>query len=479
MFKNRFTHLLRRGFHTVHPKFSSTPNVGQQVLQYPNFSNVAIQLAPTHVTELPNGIRVVSEERRGETASVGVFIKAGSRNETKENNGVAHFLEHMYFKGTSRRTEKDLEAEFENSGAFLNGHTTREYTAFTSHCLSTDLNRSVDALSDILLHSEFNSRLIEKERGTILQEIDHVNQIIEEALFDNLHSRAFPDSSLGYTILGPQENVLALSRSDMIEFRRKFYTGNRMVVTAVGNVNHEELVETVARKFESVPVGSEEATPVPAADFLGGDHILSNESIPLFHCAVGFEGPSLRDNDILVLNVIQLLCGQYDRSMGAGRYVASPLCRRIAEGGLARSVSTFNHAYSDKGLFGLHLVGDGGEDTQWLLWEAIGGLVRLGYQLTQPQLARAKNLLKTQILTQSEGNLESMVEDIGRQMLFYNRRVSPAEMVNRVDQITVEDVQRVIDRYVYDKEPVVAAIGNTFSYPDYQWVRSYTSTWKY
>uniref|UniRef100_A0A7S1KL16 Mitochondrial-processing peptidase subunit beta n=1 Tax=Percolomonas cosmopolitus TaxID=63605 RepID=A0A7S1KL16_9EUKA len=461
--------------------FSTKPNnVGRQIISStPTLSPTALQVAPTQVTTLDNGVRVVSEERRGETASVGVFIKAGSRNESKANNGVAHFLEHMYFKGTSRRSGKDLEVEYENAGAFLNGHTAREYTAFTSHCLSSDLERSVDSLSDILLHSKFDPVLIERERSTILHEYEQVNQSIEEVLFDKLHERAFPKSSLGYTILGPEENIKNLTRIDMMDFRDRYYTGNRMVVAGVGNIDHEELVEIAQKKFESVPRGDSTFTDSAPAEFLGGDYIHSNDDIPLFHCCVGFEGPSIRDNDILVLNLIQLLCGHYDRSMGAGRYVSSPLCRRIAELGLARSVTPFNHAYTDRGLFGLHLVGDGGEDTQWLLLEAVGGIVKLGHSLTQPQLARVKNLLKAQLLTQTEGNLDNVVEEVGRQVLFYDRRVSPAEFVDRIDQITVEDVQRVIDQYVFDKEPVVAAIGNTFNYPDYSWVRSFTSTWKY
>lgn len=363
----------------------------------------------------------------------------------------------------------------------MNGHTSREYTAFTSHCLSSDVRRSVDSLSDILLHSQFNSNLIEKERGTILHESEEVNQIIEEVLFDKLHERAFPESSLGFTILGPDENIKKLTKMDMISFREKYYTGERMIVAAVGNVDHNEVVSYVNDNFSGVRRGNQDfdAELAKNTNFLGGDYVLTNESIPLLHCCVGFEGPSIKDNDILVINLIQVLAGTYERSMGAGRFIASPLCRRIAESGLARSVTPFNHAYTDRSLFGLHLVGDGGEDTQWLLLEAVGGLVRLGYGLTQPMLSRAKNALKTQILLQAERDLESVVEELGRQILFYNRRISTAELIRRIDQISIEDVQRVIDQYVYDKDPVVAVVGNTFNYPDYQWVRSYTSTWKY
>lgn len=445
------------------------------------FPDYLTRVAPTQVTTLDNGFRIVTEPRQGETAAVGVYIGAGSRHENRMNNGVAHFLEHMYFKGTKRRTARDLEVEFENAGAHMNAHTSREYTAYTSHCLSGDVDRSVDALADVLLNSEISVKDIEAERGTILREMEDVNQNIDEVLFDQLHLTAYQGSSLGYTILGPEENIRRISRSQMLEYRNTFYTAPRMVLVGTGNVSHEKLVELGERYFSELPTQSKTNKPdtTPDAFYVGSDIHVLNPDIPLLHLTIAFEGPGLASGDNIALNLIQLMLGSYDKSMGASKYVTTPFLADMIDADLARYLAPFHHAYSDTSLFGIHSISSGVEDgTDSLMCGIVRHMSRFAYKVNSDELERAKNLLKNQVLMSYEGGLSRSVEEIGRNMLYFGRRPSIAEMFARIDAVTVDDIKATADKYIFDKDPVVAAIGNTEHAVDYTWLKLHTYQWR-
>lgn len=445
------------------------------------FPSFLTRVAPTQVTTLDNGFRIVTEPREGETAAVGVFIGAGSRHENASNNGVAHFLEHMYFKGTKKRTGRDLEVEFENAGAHMNAHTSREYTAFTSHCLKGDVDRSVDALADVLLHSEISKENIQSERGTILREMEEVNQNIDEVLFDQLHLSAYQSTSLGYTILGPEENIKSLTRNQMIEYRNTFYTAPRMVLVGAGNVSHEKMVELGKKYFEGVPSTSQTAQSdkTPEAHYIGSDVQVLNPEIPLMHGAIAFQGPGVASGDNIALSLIQIMLGSYDRSMGASKYITTPLCSAVSENEWARYLTPFSHAYSDTSLFGVHFISDGSEETSdSFMCGVVSHMTRFAYKVNPEELARAKNLLKNQVISAYEGGLSRALEEIGRNMLYYGRRPNVAEMFARIDAVTANDVKHVAGKYIFDKDPVVAVIGNTGHAVDYTWLRIHTYQWK-
>jgi len=183
---------------------------------------------PTRLSVLNNGLRVASEDSDAPTATIGVWIDAGSRNENEKNNGVAHFLEHMAFKGTGKRSQTDLELEIENMGAHLNAYTSREQTVFYGKCLSEDVDKMVEVLSDILQNSKLGEQEIERERGVILREMQEVETNLQEVVFDHLHATAYQGTALGRTILGPTQNIKSLSRRDLSDFIKTHYQGSRM-----------------------------------------------------------------------------------------------------------------------------------------------------------------------------------------------------------------------------------------------------------
>jgi processing peptidase subunit beta len=251
-------------------------------LQARTFSSISgLESFPvTSTTKLTNGLRVASEPCPGETATVGVWVDTGSRYETEENNGVAHFLEHMFFKGTTNRSQYDLEVEIENMGGHLNAYTSREQTVFYAKVHKNDVPKAMEILSDILLNSKFEQELIEREKDTILREMQEVESQVEEVVFDRLHETAYRGSALGRTILGPVENIKNMDRKTIKDYVDTHYTAPRMVVAGAGAIDHEELVKLSEKHFGSV---SDAQAPVSPTAFKNrANTLIAQTTYPLF-----------------------------------------------------------------------------------------------------------------------------------------------------------------------------------------------------
>lgn len=224
------------------------------------------------MSTLPNKFRVASEYRPGETATVGVWIDAGSVFETPENNGTAHFLEHLAFKGTKNRTKEQIEVEIENMGGQLNAYTSREQTVYHAHVFKKDVPKAVEIIADILQNSNLKEEDVERERSVILREMEEVESQTEEVIFDHLHSVAFQETPLGFTILGPERNIKGIKRDDLLNYIKTHYTAPRMVLSAAGAVDHDQLVQLAEKHFSGL-------SPETAVDFgkrpnLFGAHLL-------------------------------------------------------------------------------------------------------------------------------------------------------------------------------------------------------------
>lgn len=250
-----------------------------------DFPDYVLRAPSTDVTTMESGLRVGSETVQGsETATVGVWIDAGSRYETAENNGVAHFLEHLAFKGTAKRTQQQLEVEIENMGGHLNAYTSREQTVYFAKVFKNDVGKAVEILSDILLHSKLEESAIEREKDVILREMTEVNKHQEELVLDHLHATAFQGTGLGRTILGSEENIVNMNRSHLVDYIQTHYTAPRMVIAGAGAVHHEELCGLAAQYFGNLPTAAPGAAAVAMepAVFTGSDYRY------VLHCDVLF-----------------------------------------------------------------------------------------------------------------------------------------------------------------------------------------------
>lgn len=425
----------------------------------------------TEVTHINNGVRVASETSHGETATVGVWIDAGSRYETDKNNGAAHFLEHMAFKGTKNRTQRQLEVEIENIGGHLNAYTSREQTVYYARVFKNDVPKAVEILSDILQNSLLDEAAITRERDVILRESVEVNKQYEEVILDELHSTAFMGTGLGRTILGPDDNIRNLTRGDLQNYINTHYTANRFVIAAAGAVDHKQLVELTDKHFGGLAAAPKDGTiikPQPAV-FTGSDKRIRYDSMSEAHVALAFQGASWTSEHSFPLMLMQTLLGSWDRTSAAGRNAGSKLAVDISQHDLAHSFMTFNTCYKDTGLFGVYIVAPDNKLDD-VMWYTLDNLVRLCHNVTDQEVDRAKTQLKANMLMQLD-SLSNVAEDIGRQMLTYGRRMSNAEMFARIDALTTEDIKKTANKIINDEDHALAAIGPIFELPDYNWIR--------
>jgi len=436
-----------------------------------SYDETLLNVPETKVTTLDNGLRVASEDSGIPTATVGLWIDAGSRFENPENNGVAHFLEHMAFKGTKSRSQTDLELEVENMGAHLNAYTSREQTVYYAKCFSSDLNKAVGILSDIIQNSTLGEKEIERERGVILREMQEVETNLQEVVFDYLHATAYQGTALGQTILGPTENIQSISRDDLVAYINNHYKAPRIVLAGAGGVDHDTLVGLAQQNFGGLSSTYEAEVPVrPQARFTGSEIRVRNDEMPLAHVALAVEGCGWSNADNIALMVANTLIGSWDRSHGGGANLASNLASASAQGGLCHSFQSFNTCYTDTGLWGIYFVSDRLK-IEDMVFNIQSEWMRMCTSVTEFEVERAKNLLRTNMLLMLDGSTP-ICEDVGRQMLCYGRRLPLPELEARIDAVNAQVVRDVCMKYIYDKCPAVASVGPVEQLPDYNRLRA-------
>jgi processing peptidase subunit beta len=385
----------------------------------------------------------------------------------------------MAFKGTQKRTQQQLEVEIENMGGHLNAYTSREQTVYFAKVFQKDVGRAVEILADILLKSRLDEGAMERERDVILREMTEVNKQQEELVLDHLHATAFQGTGLGRTILGPEENIRSLSRKDLTDYIQAHYTAPRMVISGAGGVDHGELCQLAEEHFgglPAVPKGGMEVAMDPAV-FTGSDVRVKFDSDDTAHIALAFEGASWTSEYAFPLMLLQTMLGSYDRASGFGKNVASKMCQEVAEHELAHSISTFNTCYKDTGLFGIYAVAPDNKLDD-LMWYVMGNLVRMVHSPSVEEVERAKVNLKATMLMGLDGNA-NVAEDIGRQLLTYGRRMTPAEIFSRIDAITVDDIKATAGKVINDKDHALAAVGGIHELPDYNWIRRHSYYLRY
>ncbi|KAH9046676.1 Metalloenzyme, LuxS/M16 peptidase-like protein [Lactarius hengduanensis] len=444
----------------------------------------AVSQSPfTEITTLSNGLTVATEAHpHAQTATVGVWIDAGSRAETDANNGTAHFLEHMAFKGTGRRSQHALELEVENLGAHLNAYTSREQTVYYAKSFRKDVPQAVDIISDILQNSKLDSGAIERERDVIVREQQEVDKQYEEVVFDHLHAVAYQGQALGRTILGPKKNILSIKRDDLASYIKTNYTADRMVLVGAGGVDHGELVKAAERSFGTLPVS---ANPIPLGrnthpkpDFVGSEVRIRDDDIPTAHIAVAVEGVSWSSPDYYPMLVMQSIFGNWDRALGSASFLSSRLSDTIAKHNLANSYMSFSTSYSDTGLWGIYLVTENLNNLDDLLHFTLREWTRMSIAPAAGEVERAKSQLKASLLLGLDGTT-AIAEDIGRQLVTSGQRVTPRQIENAIDAVTPEEIKRVAQKYLWDKDIALAALGSIEGLLDYNRIRADTSSMIY
>jgi predicted Zn-dependent peptidase len=398
------------------------------------------------VTKLENGFTIASDSMTSvETVSIGVWSAVGTRNEPSELNGVSHMLEHMAFKGTERRSAKDIAVEVESVGGSINAYTTRERTAYYAKLLADDLPLGLDILADILQHSVFDPGELERERTVILQEIGQAEDTPDDIVFDHFQAVAYPDQPLGRPVLGTEETVKRLQRSDLQGYLRGSYGPERLVLAAAGRVDHEQMVERAKALFTDLPQGRPAATA--AARYAGGDH-RAERDLEQVHLVLGFEGVGYLHDDYYVQSVLSTL-------YGGG--MSSRLFQEVRENrGLVYSIYSFASSYDDGGLFAVY-AGTGEGEAGEVLPLIAEELRRLPGSLTEEEIRRAKAQIRADLLMAREST-SARAEHLAQQIQAYGRPLTTSELLQRIEAVDRAALARFAHQLAASP-PTLAALG--------------------
>ena len=381
------------------------------------------------LTTLKSGINVLTDAMPHlETASLGVWVAAGSRDERRDEHGISHFLEHMAFKGTRRRTARQIAEEIEAVGGDLNAATGAESTAYYARVLKQDVPLALDVLSDILSEPAFAQNELVREQSVIVQEIGAVADTPDDLIFEYLNEIAFPDQPLGRSILGTAKTVRSFDGGKLRDYLGRNYRGPDIVVAAAGAVDHAAVLAEVEKRFGSFN-GLGNAVPEPAK-FGGGTRVEKRE-LEQVHIALALPGLAVTDPALYSLQVFASI-------LGGG--MSSRLFQEAREKrGLRYTIYSFHMPYTDIGMFGLY-AGTDAADTSELMRVVVDEITSTAETISEPELARVKAQMKVGLLM-ALGSSGARVEQVARQMLTRGRPIPIEELVEKVDAVTVESAR--------------------------------------
>lgn len=387
---------------------------------------------PIQVSALPNGMRIVTHRMSHvETASLGVFVAAGARSETENEHGVAHFLEHMAFKGTPTRTAAQLAEEIEASGGTLNAVTTSEVTNYYARVLREAVPLGIELIADILLNPTFAEEELEKEREVILQEIAAAQDSPDDIVFDLAMLEAYPHHPLGRTILGTEKSISWLDATHLKRFRSENYAGSRMVLAAAGAVDHDAIHAQAEALFADLP--SEPQREIRRARF-GGGHAVSDRRFEQCHVVIAFEGFSNSSEDAFAGRLLSTV---------AGGGMSSRLFLEVREKrGLCYDIHAFDWGYADTGLLGIHAA-CGQSQLKELSRVALGILADLAEHGPSPaELQRAKAQMKAGLFMSLE-SCEARAGQLAWDMMVFGRPLETEEIIERIEEVTPERIKKL------------------------------------
>lgn len=382
-------------------------------------------------TILPNGVRLITRRiPQIRSVSLGIWVNAGARDKIAKENGLSHFIEHMVFKGTRRRTAFQIAREFDAIGGYTNAFTSMENTCYHAKVLDTHLPTMVDILSDIFLNSLFDAEEVERERTVILQEIGMVEDNPDDYIHHLSGQNFWGDNPLGRSILGTTENVLGFSTDAIRSFFHRLYQPERIVITAAGNLEHDHLLGLLAPAFEAVRPGNGfPQRHKPEGRFKAGIHTKDLEQAHLCMLTQGYAISAPQRFALSLLNTI------------LGGNMSSRLFQEIRERrGLAYSVYTFINAYIDTGIYGIY-AGVAPRNITQTIGVVLEQLERLAREtVTDTELQAAKEFSKGSLLLASESNDNQMVR-LAQNEINFGRYVPLREVVARIESVEKEEIR--------------------------------------
>jgi predicted Zn-dependent peptidase len=399
------------------------------------------------VSRLSSGLRVVTDAMSHlQTASLGVWVGAGSRDERTDEHGISHLLEHMAFKGTSRRTARQIAEEIEAVGGDLNAATGVETTAYYARMLEGDVPLALDVLSEILSDPSFDPEELQREQNVIVQEIGASEDAPDDLVFERLQETAFPGQPIGRSILGKRETVRGFDRKRLAAYLDRNYRAPDMLVVATGAVEHGSIVAEVERRFARF-VGPTGPVPEPAR-FVGGSHVETRD-LEQVHVALAMQGVPQCDPSLFSLQV-------FSSALGGG--MSSRLFQEVREiRGLCYSIYAYHAPYSDTGMFSLY-AGTDAADVPELMRVVVGEVENASRTLTEEEVKRSKVQMKASLLMALESS-GARAEQLARQMFAWGRPMPLEELVARIEAVTVESARAAGQALIARGRPAISMLG--------------------
>ena len=397
-------------------------------------------------TKLENGLRIISHHMSSvQSVSFAVYNNVGSRDETEEINGVAHFLEHMAFKGTKTRSSTEIVETIDKVGGSINASTGKDITKYTVDLLAEDLDIGVDIISDILQNSTFKTKEFEKERSVILEEIAMNNDNPSRMVVNQWFKTSFPEQSLGRLTIGTKEIIKSIEKEKIIDFMHNYYHPEKMVFTAAGKIDHDDFVNMIKRSIQKLPQGKLKKRS--KASYKGGEY-REEKKLEQIHLALGFEGLNLHDENYETLQV-------YASLMGSG--MSSRLFQEIREKrGLVYSIFSGNMFFEDTGIFGV-IAGTGNKKIKELIPVLCDELINSPNNLSEEEILKAKAKLKFSLVKSLESS-RSNAGSCANNLLFYDKIIKIEEQLEKIDKVSKESIQQVVTKML-SSNPTIASIG--------------------
>ncbi|VDK73215.1 unnamed protein product [Litomosoides sigmodontis] len=461
--------------------------IGSHALRTPLRTTVACAshdvwstIGAPQITSLKNGFHIVTETNELPTATVGVWINSGSRYENEANNGIAFFLEHMMYRGTGKRSQTELEIELEKMGARFDSYTSREHNAFYVQCVPKDVENVVGLLADVLQNSKLDQAALETERTRILREINKVSEDHGEVVFDYLHNAAFQETPMAKSIYGTEDTVRNLTQSDLRKYVDIQYRPSRMVLSAVGNVEHSKIANLAERYFGGLSTGqSGKASDSKGIRFTGSEFLYRNDDIPFMYGALAVEGVGFSHPDALPLKVASMMVGDWDCTQQSSTNAATATVQKISTGYGVHQLKSFSINYGDCGLFGFYIVMNGSDvkSTTFGMKEVIRSWKKLAIGVSEEEVERGRNMYKTMAFSTLESSV-TRADDIAKQVLYTGTVQSLSDLENSIESVDKDAISEAMNKHVYDRDLAVAGVGRTEAWPDYYQMRIGMSSWR-
>lgn len=406
--------------------------------------------------QLTNGMRVVCDRiSSANSAAFGVWVRAGSQNENEKNNGIAHMIEHMVFKGTKKRTSAQIADEIADVGGNVDAYTSKEVTSFYAWVLKENLGKTIELLGDMLLNSQFCEEEFEKEKGIVMEEIDMYKDSPEDVAHEMLQKKVWERHPLGFLISGGHENVEGFTRDDLKQFMKQHYTADNMILSVAGNFEVKEVLPMLEEAFGGFSKSCG-LTEVSAPVFTPAVY-LEEKDIEQMHINIAFDSITSVSKERYTFSVLNSI-------LGGG--VNSRMFMKIREEmGIAYAIYSYGSSFKKAGLFHIYAGVNPSQAANCI--EAMGEQIRLFAKEgpSKEELVRAKEQIKTDLIIQCESTKGHMNSN-AKELQLFGRIIPLQDTISLVNQVSREDVMQAMDMYFHAEKTGIALVGNIENMPE-------------